>query len=408
MLAMAVLDAEAVPGAGLSASDLQQLRLCKTYCGSGALGLAPLRRAIRSAPDARWVRRISLHEVVLSGTLACLRYLVDDVQVETLDLQTGAYTPLELAVVWGKFEMLVFLLSRGADPRLGTDRSVANKARLRQQRLLQALHSSGDGAEFEGVTVTKSQIEPLVKEGARMVRLLEGVERYGDYKAWAAQNEFHPLVMRFSADKWSTEPYQQLGLLRSLVLAGRGALLPKEDRAAVLEQEAAKAAAKAREARSVLEVLKAEGFGADAAADIYKELRCETLGELRAARFTAEAIETKLEAYVRNKRIQEGEKRRLQKFLRDLDEQPLGLSGAPENKPKPAASKAKAKAKPKANAALLAAMKGAKTGGSASAAAKPTKAAVAFDGMDLLFHEELPELAFVTCAHFLFGPSKAS
>lgn len=362
-----------------------------------------LRREVEASPDAPWVRRIPLNEAVKCDNLPCLRYLVDEVKVRTLNARITGYSPLQLSIIWGKLDIMVYLLSRGAQPMLEGESSVVDMARLRQQRLEEALAQSGDGAEFEGFTITRSRMEPLIEEGLAMLEVLEGVESYGSYPAWAEHNGRHPLVRRFSKDIRSSEPRYQLAVLRALVLARRASLLPAAARAALAAEEAAKAAARAKEEQPLLDALVEAGFSANTAKEIRDAFKAPTVKALRAARLAPEDIEARLEASVRQRRMTEGDRRKCARFVRELEE-----PAAPQPS-KAADAKSKAvKGYPPAAAAKAALLAlGAKGAGRGAATknppAKAKKGSVVVDGFALLFCEDLPCNAFVHTARFLFG-----
>mmetsp|Transcript_81758 Transcript_81758/g.226464 ORF Transcript_81758/g.226464 Transcript_81758/m.226464 type:complete len:409 (-) Transcript_81758:151-1377(-) len=392
--------------AKLDAQAQSSLRTCRTCCRQGLNGLAQLQKTVNAARGAPWTRLITLNDAVKVGSFACLRYLVDEVQVETLNVKTEGYYPLQLSVIWGKVDIMVYLFSRGADPMLEGELSVVNTARLRQQRLQEALARSGDGAEFEGFSITRSQIEPLIEEGRAMLQVLEGIEASGSYAAWAENNGAHPLVKRFSSHIRSSEPRFQLVVLRSLVLASRASLRSAAERAAMAADEAAQAAARAREEQPLMDALLEAGFSTNAAKEIRDYLKAPTVKALRAARLSSEEIEARLEAPVRQKRLMEGERRRFTRFVRELEEPAAAPAAAAPSK---AAAKAapKSKAKAAANPALLAMVaKGA--GGGSAAKVAPAKSSQArkggaIDSMALLFSDTLPSNAFMIITCFLFG-----
>mmetsp|Transcript_117791 Transcript_117791/g.345060 ORF Transcript_117791/g.345060 Transcript_117791/m.345060 type:complete len:407 (-) Transcript_117791:175-1395(-) len=388
----------------LDVHALDHVRTCRTCCRQGAKGRAELQREVRAGGDARWVRRIPLNDAIMSDNLTCLRYLVDEVKVETLNDNSAGYSPLQFAIIWGKLEIMVYLLSRGADPMLEGESSVVDMARLRQQRLQEALEQSGDGAEFEGFTITKSRIRPLLEEGLAMLEVLEGIEAAGSYQAWATNNGRHPLVRRFSSDIRSSEPRYQLALLRALVLAGQASLRSAAERAALEAEEAAKAAARAKAEQPVMDALVEAGFSSVTAKEIRDTFRTPTIKALRAARLSSEDVEAQLEAPVRQKRMTEGERRKFSRFVRELEESaPTPAPAAASKAAAKGAAKSKAKGPaPAAKAALLA--MGAKGAGRGAAAKEPqAKKAKATDGMALFFHEALPRNAFALTTTFLLG-----
>jgi len=362
-----------------------------------------LRRLIRKSPDATWVRQISLNDAVMTGTLGSLRYLVDELKVETLNASSKGYTPLQLAVIWGQFEVLVYLLSRGGNPMLEEESSVLAMCRVRQQRLQEGWEGAEDSAEFERFNITKRKRETLLEEGVEMLKVLEGVDRYGSYLEWAKENSSHKLVKRFSANIRSAEPRYQFVLLRGLALASRASLLPMAERKAVDEQLAHEALIKAKEERPLTDALIEGGFSADvskAIADTWRYVA--NLKALREAKLSNEEIEAKLDCFLHSGRMKEGERRKFTGFVRTLEE-PAARAPAP----KPALSKSggypKSKAKASApNAALLAAAKAKAAAAAAKSGAGPAKAAAgkkpstAIDGLAMLFNEGMPDEAFMT------------
>mmetsp|Transcript_80313 Transcript_80313/g.239181 ORF Transcript_80313/g.239181 Transcript_80313/m.239181 type:complete len:396 (-) Transcript_80313:162-1349(-) len=391
--------------AELDARALNHIRTCRTCFGQGAKGVHLLRREVESAPGAPWVRRIPLGDAVKADALSCLRYLVDEVQVETLNSRGEGYSPLQLSVIWGKLDIMVYLLARGADPMLEGEYSVVDMARLRQERLREALERSGDGAEFEGFTITRSRLEPLIEEGLSIVKVLEGIESHGSYLAWAEKNPSHPLVKRFSKEISAAEPRYELTLLRSLVLLGRASLLPQAKRAEIAAEEAAQVAARAKEEQSLWDALVEAGFSTETAKEIRDVFRTPTVKALRAAQLTPDDIEAKLEPSVRQKRIAEGSRRKFARYVRELEESiAMAKAVATSKAAAKSAPKSKAKPAPAAKAALLAALgpKGAGRGAGAKEASKPKKSAEV-DGFALLFCEDLPNGAFMLMTRFLFG-----
>lgn len=391
---------------------------CLLYSGNNALN--ELMKIVNGAKQTPYVRQIPLNDAVMKDSLRCQQYLIDDVRVETINRKTKGYFPLEVAVIWGKTASMVYLLSRGADPMLGTDSSVVDMGRRRQQRLQKASIESGDGAEFEGVVITRAQIEPLLKEGRVMLEVLEGVESCGSYAAFANANPRNDLVRRCPRDMGFAESRYQFLVLRSSVLAGRATRLPAEIRAAIAAEAAAKAAALAREDQTVKEALIEAGFAELKATDINDRFRYATLRELKNAKLDQAAIESKLDSFVFQNRMVTGDVRRFVRFVRELEEGvPVPAADvAASSKASSSSGAAKAAAKSKtakpnpAAAALLAAAKaGAKAGAkggypdtkqSTAKVAQP-KAAVGPDGIDLLFRAELPDNAFMLISQQLFS-----
>ncbi|CAK0823854.1 unnamed protein product, partial [Prorocentrum cordatum] len=227
---------------------------------------------------------IPLSDAIKMDNLAILRYLVEEVKVETLNLQVEGYSPVQLAVIWGKPEILVYLLSRGGDPLLGSEYSAADMARMRQQRLREAHANSGDGAEFEGFSITRREIEPLLEEGQVILEVMEGVEAQGSFQAWAERNGRHPLVRRFSEGVVCSEPRYQLLVARELVATQRATLLSLPERAALEAEAAALEAARAKEEQPLADVLVEAGFTSSAAKELRDAFRIPTLKKLRDSR----------------------------------------------------------------------------------------------------------------------------
>lgn len=389
--------------AALDEASLLKIRRCRTCLGQGLGGLETLKRTVREARGADWVRHIPIGDGVQTANLPCCRYLLERAKVETLNMATNGYTPVQRAVVWGKTNMLVYLLSVGADP-IYQGKSLLDMARLRQERLQRAFDDASEGVEFEGVSITRSQIAPLIEEGREMVEILVGVETHGSFSNWAQHNGANPLVKRFAVKRKTAEPRYRLAVLRSLIVTDRATVLPEEKRAAILAEEAAQAAARAREERSLWDVLLDEGFPRDATRAICDKFKKSCIRELRSAQFSPEAIEAGLEVYVRQGVMTEGDKRKFLRFVRELDEP------SPE-KTQPVAAKSKAAVKPKAKApapaakAALLAMAGKSAKGSASntTSASKTKRSSVHDGFPLLFHVDLPSNAFMLITCFLHG-----
>jgi len=406
--------ASSVPEA-LDAHALSQLRQCRTFSALGSRGLQELRKLVNAARGAEWVYHITLNDAVMSDSMSTLKYLVEDVKVKTLDIKSTAhgiaengYCPIQVAVIFGKVEAMVYLLSRGADPMLHKESSVVIMGHRRQRRLKEAFETAGDGAEFEGVSITKSQIEPLLEGGSVMLEVLDGVEAYGCYRDWAKNHPFHRLARRFSADLPSAEPRYQLALLRALVLGGRASLLPAAERSALAAREAAQAKAEAKEEQPLLDALTDAGFSAEAARSIEDNLRLRTVKNLRAAKLSPDDVESRLEGLVRNRKIAEGERRRFARFVRELEEPAAGPATSAASKAgAKSTAKAKAKGAPAAKAALMAlATKGAGKGypdNSAKAPVAKPKTVLTVDGVSLLLCDPLPDNVFMLITRFLFG-----
>lgn len=395
----------------LDEQSLKQVRRCRICMGQGLNGFAELKAVVRKAREAAWISQIPLNDAVKSNCLPSLRFLLEEAKVETLNVNLDGYTPLQLAVIWGKPHIMVYLLSLGADPMLEGD-SVVEMARVRQQRLQRAFDEAGDGVEFEGVSITKNKIEPLIREGHNMVEVLEGVEAEGSFSVWAGKNSTNPLVRRFAVQVENAEPRYKLAVCRALVLAEKATLRSAAERDEVFAEEVAEAAARAKEECPLKDALIADGFSASTAKEIQDAFRqVTTVKSLKDAALSTEEIDKGLDVYVRNGRVTEGDRRKFIRFVREV-EQPTAPALTQASPAKStAAGKAKAKsAAPAAKAALLAmASKGAKAAGRgyASAKAAPAKGsgskAAAIDGMPLLFNVDLPSSAFMLITCFLHG-----
>merc|ERR1719245_643204 len=124
-----------------------------------------------------------------------------------------------------------------------------------------------------------------------MLQILEGVEAFSSYQAWAAANASHRLVKRFSCDDNSAKCRYEFTVLRALVLSDRATLRSDEERAAVLAQAAARAAVQAREERPLTEALQELGFSEHAAKMVATNWRlAHSVGLFRANKPTAEEI----------------------------------------------------------------------------------------------------------------------
>lgn len=361
-----------------------------------------LKKTVKAANGAPWIHHIPLNEGVSSDNMSCVRYLVDEIKVETMNKKFNSYTALQCSIIWGKLDIMVYLLSRGGDPMLAGGTSIVDMGRLRQQRLQSALDEAHDGAEFEGVTITKSQIRPLFQKGVEMLEVLEGVEKYGSFPAWAQSNGSHPLVKRFSSGLGFAECRYELAFLRALVLAERASLHKESVRAKIAAEHAAELAAKAKEEQPLMDALVEAGYSKKQAKDIRDTFSQPTVKALKAAQLSAEYMEKQLDVYVRQGHMSEGERRRFIRLARESEE------------PAPAASKAAAKSTAKAKAkppAAMAALKaaGAKAAAKGNAAAKAGSGATAkaqkggpIDSIAMLFSADLPDSVFMHTTRFLF------
>lgn len=396
----------------LDAAALGSLRSCRSCFSRDGSGLAELKRIVMTAPDAPWVRQIELNGAVMTGDFSSLRYLVDEVKVESMNVKTQGYYPLHLSIIWGKVDVMVYLLTRGADPMFGGESCAVALASRRQQRLRQGLGRAEDGAEFENFCITKSQIKPLIEQGLVMLEVLQGIELHGSYRTWAQHNGSHPLVQRFSSHIHAAEPRYQLAVLRALVLASRASLRSADERAALAAEAAAQAAARAKEEQPLMDALVKDGFSATVAKDIQGKLRIPTVGELRAAAPSREDIEEALESYVRAGRMTTGECRKFARFVRELMEPAAAEEvAAPSRAAAQGPTKGQAKGGyPAAKAAALLALRGKGKGGLPSAGAKqqperksPSQKVAAVDGIAVLFCQDLPCNTFTIIIQCLIG-----
>jgi len=384
-------------------------RIAGVCCSQGEGGLIELKSMVVAAADAPWVRQIELNPAVTSANLACLRYLIEDVKVETLNTKSNSYSPLQLAVIWGHTDIVVYLLSHGADPMLGQESCVVKMARTRQQRLQEAFEQANDGIEFENVSITKGRIGPLLTEGFELLQVLDGVGSYGSFRAWAIRNSGHPLVKRFSKQIMFSERRYELVTIRALVVLGRASLRPAGERASLEARAAEEAAALARDEKTVLDALVEVGFTQVGAKAIHDSIawyyRVKTVKELRTAKLSSEDIEKSLESLVFQKILPQGDCRRFIRWARELEEPAKAVeSAAPSKAPAKSAPKSKAKSGyPAASAALLA-MSSKGKGKSIAAKQQPAKSSQPkkkemMDPIGLLFHEDLPDNAFmlITC-----------
>jgi len=368
-------------------------------------GLADVRRRVRAATGASWVRHIELHTILLSNSIGCLRYLLDEVKVKTVNSEISSYTPLQLAVVWGRNEAMVLLLARGADPMLNTSKSVVDQARGRQCGLQRAMARAIENEEGDGASIGRKHCRPLLEEGDIMLRVLEGVEAAGSFRDWAIANASHPLVQSTRPPAWREARYL-CAVLRAMVATARAELLSEDEREAVKAQLALKAAAQAKETQPLQEALRELGFSDGAARQIWYNVGASTLADLRASRLSAEELESKLDdGTVRTMHITDRERC---KFIRWFQEGSVGLLAAD----KPALkSHAKCWAAPAAKAALFAmpakVSKGSPDVARSMSQANNKRRAVNVDGMSVMFGDRLPDQAFMLAALFAFGPAEA-
>jgi len=306
----------------------------------------------------------------MTGNITTLRYLVDEVGVRTLNSERKGYTPLQMAVVWGQVEILVYLLTRGADPMLDS-KSVVEQCRLRQERLQASLEKARQ--QPDSCNLDAEKIWELYEKGTVMLEILEGVEAFGSYRAWALKHKQHPLVRRFSWDLGDPEPRRKLAVLRVLVLEGRASLQPLQEREA-LEALVEKASTPSEALSKALAGL---GFGVAMCRELQEAFRSATVEQLRKRRITREDFDAALAPVAM---LSEAEVRRLWRFVLELQQK----------------EKAKSAKAPKAKAKALMAVQKLHT--------KPQREQRArVDGMGLLFDPALPDPAFTLSVRFLCG-----
>jgi len=350
--------------------------------GRGLTGFVLLQRKLEAAQGSPWVTQIHLNNAVKTGNITVLRYLIDEAGVQTLNREISGYTALQMAVVWGQLDIIVYLLTRGADPLLWKDGgSAADQARVRQERLHAYLERSADlPRDFSNLDPRK--VASLYEEGKVMLEVLEGVESAGSYVAWARAHRGHPLVKRFSWDLADPEPRRRLAVLRTLALLGRAALRPAAERAM------RPAAPAEEEAEPLAQALAKLGLGSRAR-ELQDALQLCSVAELREARLLREEFEARLRGVAG---VTDGQHRRLWRFVVELQQ--------------PAAA-------PQAKAALLSAA--GRAAKAPTAAKVPTPFAPAAwspqraqaDFLDVLFHEGLPDSAFMLVTRFLLGLRRA-
>eukprot|EP00913_Durusdinium_trenchii_P031554 g29546.t1 len=103
----------------------------------------------------------------MTGNITTLRFLVDEVGVKTLNSDCKGYTPLQMAVVWGQVDILVYLLTRGAEPNLWMKSSVVDQARRRQTRLEASLSKAEEYPD--SCNLDPQQILDLFEKGKVML-----------------------------------------------------------------------------------------------------------------------------------------------------------------------------------------------------------------------------------------------
>ena len=119
-----------------------------------------------------------------------LPFLVEDLGVglESPEKKAGN-RPAHTAVIWGHNDVVAYLLARGArhDAENLEGMTLAPMARRRQ-----ALLVGGTQAERAYYARNGVPLDYLVDEGARLVRMLDGVEHAGSWDAWASGGVARP------------------------------------------------------------------------------------------------------------------------------------------------------------------------------------------------------------------------
>lgn len=358
--------------------------------GRGLQGYKQLQRAVEEGKvsGASWPYQIYLNNAVMTGNITTLRYLVDEVGVKTLNSDCKGYSPLQMAVVWGQLEILVYLLTRGAEPYLWTSKSVVDQTRRRQVRLQASLSKSEEHPD--SCNLDPQQILELYEKGKVMLEVLEGVEAYGSYNAWAVRHRSHPLVRRFSWDLGDPEPRLRLVVLRALILANRASLLPSSEREALEPSMEPKGEA-------LTKALGSLGLG-HRAHELQDALQVFTVQQLREKQLTREDFDNSLRPVAL---LSDGEHRRLWRFIMELQE------NQQNQQQKVKSSKANGGAT-NTKAALLAMSRPSRfvakaaqesAGGNAG---RPKMDGFA-DGLQLIFNEALPDTAFTLVVSFCHG-----
>ncbi|OLQ02657.1 putative RNA methyltransferase pc1998 [Symbiodinium microadriaticum] len=388
--------------AGRPMDDDEILEDISYLTGRGLDGYRPLQRAVQEAEGAPWIARIHLNSAVMTGNITTLRYLVDEVGVKTLNTERKGYTPLEMAVVWGQVEILVYLLTRGADPLLWRrGKSVVDKARLRQTRLQDALKRAAEQLP-DPTNMEPEKIEELYEKGKVMLEVLEGLEREGSYYAWATRNRSSwadigqglrpqdPAEATYGADRAVGAFSGCLGGLgwgpdsgekgQALVQDGRARLRPISERQVL---------AAGSEGEPLTAALTKLGLGSRAH-ELQDALRACTVEQLREQNLTREDFDSLIRDVLL---LGDGEYRRLWRFIMELQEQT----------PLPKASSSKSKAAPAAKALMaMPRLKGGK-GQRKGCAVQEHAAPDEIDGLSLIFHQDLPEPAFLLVVRFTYG-----
>mmetsp|Transcript_26204 Transcript_26204/g.61147 ORF Transcript_26204/g.61147 Transcript_26204/m.61147 type:complete len:411 (-) Transcript_26204:146-1378(-) len=390
------------------------LEECNYLAGRGVEGLEQLRRCIAASQQSDWVKSIPLVACVMNGHVnSTLRYLVEEVQVHTLNALARGDAPLHVAVIWGRVECATYLLAKGADPLLRNSRgsTAAEMARLRQERLEEQLADPDKPWRSDGSCIGREQISKLCAEGRNLVHLLDGVEAAGSYIAWARKHRGVPQVRRYSPELLEAEVRLALASLRALVLAGRAVLRPLEERHAI-------------EAAALSRIAAAKAGHIDADAPLQETLASLTMrsfgrslmqkfGEEACAslRSLSLAVESRLE--LKSAMGSETASRRLWKVIIDhrSAKQEAGKAGKKAASGTAAAMAAALQAQAVvAPAAPRKAGKQQHVGDSASLSSQPPRGQVRYiSGVELLFHPDLPHGAFMAATFFLFGaPPRAS
>lgn len=382
--------------------DSELLAECYALSGRGLQGFKLLQRKLQdSSQGTSWERVIHLNNAVMTGNMTIARYLVDVVGVKTLNVARKGYTPLQMAVVWGQLELMVYLLTRGADLMMNTSDSVVDQCRLRQARLQASLdHAAELPGEYFGLD--RSQIVSLFENGKVMLEVLEGVQSAGSYYSWACSNRQHQMVKRFSWNLGDAEPRRRLAVLRSLVLAGRAGLRPAAEREEIVA-EMQQPIPEEEKSQPLADALAQIGLGIRTR-EIQDALQACTVAQLQEKRLLREEFEAQL-CHV--KALTDGEIRRLWRFIIDLQE-PM-----PSKRASTASTRRGAVAPSKV--ALMCAtptvskMLPSKDGYAAARTPAPRTPAAKIrhelkaDGLELVFHESLPIGAFILVTRCLYG-----
>ena len=243
-----------------------------------------------------WYRAIPLHGAVMNNHVATtLPFLVEDLGVglESPEKKAGN-RPAHTAVIWGHNDVVAYLLARGArhDAENSEGMTLAPMARRRQ-----ALLVGGTQAERAYYARNGVPLDYLVDEGARLVRMLDGVERAGSWDAWASGGVARPLVARAAPWLLAAQRRLDLFLVRACAVAmGVKSFEAKEQKKkkgpskatlkkrAAEEEKAAIAAAEAAVASSdppLQAALDAAGLGEEQFSRALRWLGATTIAEAR-------------------------------------------------------------------------------------------------------------------------------